>query len=149
MFGAGHESSGHAKPSAVSTDQKCKMPPHELGHGQTLSSNGSIIVGEAGSFLTLDMYCTRRKLLPIDRSDEETPPEPTLPRGPRQHTEWNRARKAGEQPWPGPITAVGLSKQCTLKITRSGSLDRQTARPRMRSFGPDTATTGHRQHNAL
>ncbi|MEO1997306.1 MAG: hypothetical protein ABGZ17_18720 [Planctomycetaceae bacterium] len=43
------------------------------------------------AFLTLDMYWTRYQLLNVDTFDEYTPPEPTLPRGSRQHTEWIRA----------------------------------------------------------
>ncbi|MBM83174.1 MAG: dehydrogenase [Planctomycetaceae bacterium] len=70
-----------------------KQPPAALGLGHPLPNNGSLIIGDKGTLLTLDMYCTKWKILPEANYRDYKPPEPTLPRGLGQHGEWINACK--------------------------------------------------------
>ncbi len=76
-----------------------KQPPQELGDGRTLSTSGTIFVGEKGRLYTPSEYATRFSLLPAEKFAEYEPPKPWLPRAPKSlaapYLEWIAACKGG------------------------------------------------------
>lgn len=78
------------KPEAYTGQQR---PPEELAYGQSLPSNGALIVGEKGAILTGNMYCTQWKFLPEERFEGYRIPEQTYPTSPGHHQEWIRRCK--------------------------------------------------------
>jgi predicted dehydrogenase len=70
-----------------------KKPPQELAPGVELPSNGTILVGEKGTLVTLDAYGGTYKLLPEKEFEGFKPPELTMPVSPGHHKEWILACK--------------------------------------------------------
>jgi predicted dehydrogenase len=77
-----------------------KLPPAELFHGEAITDNGSLIIGEKGTIYTRtwhggetdnDMFI----LLPRNKFQGFTLPKKTLPRAENHHREWVRACKGG------------------------------------------------------
>lgn len=72
-----------------------KKPPKELGDGQELPDNGTILVGDKGRIYSPDAYGSRIKLLPEKDFEGFKGPEPSIPRSPGHHREWVIACKGG------------------------------------------------------
>jgi len=63
-------------------------------HGEKSSGSGLLLVGEKGSFYSVNDYGAEHVLLPKDKFKEFKKPEPSLPRSPGHFTEWVEAIKA-------------------------------------------------------
>src|SRR6185437_10020625 len=59
--------------------------------GEKVSGSGLLIVGEKGSFYSVNDYGAEHVLLPRDKYKDFKKPEPTLPRSPGHFTEWVEA----------------------------------------------------------
>jgi predicted dehydrogenase len=77
-----------------------RLPPSDLFHGETITDNGSLMIGTKGTLYTrtwhggenaADMFL----LLPKKEFIGYTPPTPTLPRTKEHHLEWINACKGG------------------------------------------------------
>ncbi len=77
-----------------------KLPPSALFHGETITDNGSLVIGSKGTLYTRtwhggetvkDMFL----LLPTKQFAGYQPPPPTLPRTSEHHLEWIQACKGG------------------------------------------------------
>lgn len=69
-----------------------------LIHGEKLPTSGCVMIGEKGTFFSPDTSGGKWLLLPKERFEDWTPPDPTLPRSPGHHREWAAACKGGPQP---------------------------------------------------
>jgi predicted dehydrogenase len=67
-----------------------------LLHGETASGSGLLLVGEKGSFYSVNDYGAEHTLLPKDKFKEVAKPKPTLPRSPGHFKEFVDAIKAGD-----------------------------------------------------
>jgi predicted dehydrogenase len=86
-------------------DGNLKPPrPTELEPGRTLPDRigGQLFVGEKGTILSQDVYCSSPRIIPESSMRAFLPnrPEKTIPRSPGGHKEWIAACK-GEGPKPG------------------------------------------------
>ena len=89
--------------------------PDELGPGEQMGDgrSGVLLEGTAGK-LMYDTYAQRPRLLPAARHEQETFPEPTLPRVSSNHNlDWADAIREGRQPSSpfakaGPLTETVL-----------------------------------------
>jgi predicted dehydrogenase len=74
-----------------------KMPPVDLISGRKMADNGAIVVGTKGTLYSGEWTGASWGLLPEERFHGFQPPEPSLPRAPRQshHQEWLRACRGG------------------------------------------------------
>ncbi|OHB77857.1 MAG: hypothetical protein A2W31_11840 [Planctomycetes bacterium RBG_16_64_10] len=71
-------------------------PPQELGDGQPLASNGTLLIGDQGTIYAPDPYSSTFQLLPAEKFADYQGPEPTLPRsGNNPYQEWLTACKGG------------------------------------------------------
>jgi predicted dehydrogenase len=83
-------------------DGSQNLPPAELFHGERIQGNGQLLVGSKGTMYGFDGVGANFKLLPLDRFEGFTLPEPTLPRlGPGNNDtlhkqEWVSAIRAGK-----------------------------------------------------
>ena len=68
-------------------------PPKHLAPGGVLPANGCLIVGDEGSILTQNMYCTKWVFLPEERFRDYKIPESDRPVSPGHHQEWIRRCK--------------------------------------------------------
>ncbi len=73
-----------------------KRAYRELMHGEKTSGSGLLIVGEKGSFYSVNDYGAERLLIPRDRFTDFKKPDQTLPRSPGHFTEFAEAIKANE-----------------------------------------------------
>jgi len=69
--------------------------------GEKAPDSGLLIVGEKGTFFSVNDYGAEHTLLPKDRFKEVTKPKPSLPRSPGHFKEWVDAIKSGD-----PIKAM-------------------------------------------
>jgi predicted dehydrogenase len=65
-------------------------------HGEKAPDSGLLIVGEKGSFFSVNDYGAEHTLLPKDKFKEVDKPKPTLPRSPGHFKEWVDGIKAGD-----------------------------------------------------
>jgi predicted dehydrogenase len=65
-------------------------------HGEKSADSGLLLVGEKGSFYSVNDYGAEHTLLPKDKFKEVAKPEAKLPRSPGHFQEWVDAIKAGE-----------------------------------------------------
>ena len=77
-----------------------RLPPHELFHGETISDNGSLMIGSKGTLYTRTWHGGENEqdmflLLPKKKFIGYKPPTPTLPRPGEHHREWINACKGG------------------------------------------------------
>jgi len=84
-----------------------------LIHGEKLSGNGSILIGEKGTMYAPYNLGGRWLLLPKEKFEDFKPPAPTLPRSPGHHQEWIAACKGGPPAmsnfaYSGPLTETIL-----------------------------------------
>ncbi len=84
-----------------------------LIHGEKLAPSGCVMIGEKGTWYSPHNYGGTWMLLPKERFQDWTPPDPTLPRSPGHHQEWVRACKGGPRPmshfgYAGPLTETIL-----------------------------------------
>ena len=87
---------GKQPPVRVIWYENGKQPDVKLALGHPLPSNGSLLIGDRGRLLTLDMYGAHYKLLPEGDFADYRPPPPTLPRARvGHHAEWIQAAKTG------------------------------------------------------
>ena len=68
----------------------------ELLHGEQAKGSGLLIVGEKGSFYSVNDYGAEHILLPRDQYTDFKKPEQTLPRSPGHFTEFAEAISSGE-----------------------------------------------------
>ncbi|MDR3619781.1 MAG: Gfo/Idh/MocA family oxidoreductase [Paludisphaera borealis] len=92
------ERNGRAPLSLTWYDGGDKLPEEKraykkLLHGEKSSGSGLLIVGEKGSFYSVNDYGAEHVLLPRDKYKEFKKPEATLPRSPGHFTEWVEAIK--------------------------------------------------------
>jgi predicted dehydrogenase len=67
-----------------------------LIEGEELANSGLVLIGNKGKLYSPDDYGEKWTLLPKNKFEGFTPPDPTLSRSPGHHAEWIRACKGGE-----------------------------------------------------
>ncbi len=77
-----------------------RLPPTELFHGETISDNGSLMIGSKGTLYTRTWHGGENEqdmflLIPKKELIGYKPPPPTLPRPGEHHREWINACKGG------------------------------------------------------
>lgn len=85
-----------------------KKPSEKLAHGQKLSSNGTLLVGEKGT-LFVPHYWGEGKLLPLGEFSSYEGPEPSLPKPVGHYQEWINACKGGPAALSNFDYAAGLT----------------------------------------
>jgi predicted dehydrogenase len=65
-------------------------------HGEKAAGSGLLLVGEKGSFYSVNDYGAEHTLLPKDKFKEVAKPKESLPRSPGHFKEWAEAIKAGD-----------------------------------------------------
>lgn len=78
-----------------------KLPENKRAYrehlqGQRAAGSGLLIVGEQGTFYSVNDYGAEYKLLPAEKYKDFKAPEKSLPRSPGHFTEWVEAIKAGD-----------------------------------------------------
>jgi hypothetical protein len=94
----------------------------KLLQGEKASGSGLLLVGEKGSFYSVNDYGAEHILLPKDKFADLKKPEPSLPRSPGHFTEWVEAIKAKDPKkalsnfnYAGPLTETVLLGVVALK----------------------------------
>jgi hypothetical protein len=127
---------GKLPPVKVVWYENGKQPSRELALGQSLPSNGSLLIGDKGRLLTTDMYCAHYKLLPAEKFVDYEAPQPTLPRAQiGHHHEWIQAAKTDATTmanfeYAGRLTEAFLVGNVALRTGQSLDWDGQGMRAR-------------------
>jgi predicted dehydrogenase len=84
-----------------------------LIHGEEMAGSGSVLIGDKGTLYSPNDYGTEWVLLPKEKFEGWTAPEPTLPKSPGHHKEWIEACKGGPPAmsnfsYAGPLTETLL-----------------------------------------
>jgi len=120
-------------------------PPTDLFHGEPIPTNGSLVVGEKGTLFTRDWHGGNSPenmflLLPKEKFESYTGPDPFLPRTEEHHLEWLDACKGGPPALSDFDYAANLSEGLLL-----GFLALRLGRPvqwdaaNMKAIGDDDA----------
>jgi len=103
---------GDAPPVKLTWYDGGKKPPEELA-GQSLPTNGALLIGEKGKMLAPDWHAGDFKLLPESEFKGFVGPKQQMPRSPGHHQEWIVACKGGppamaDFSYSGPVTEAVL-----------------------------------------
>jgi predicted dehydrogenase len=95
------ERNGRAPLSLTWYDGGDKLPESKRAYlkllqGEKTADSGLLIIGEKGSFYSVNDYGAEHVLLPRDKYADFKKPEPTLPRSPGHFTEWVEAIKTND-----------------------------------------------------
>jgi hypothetical protein len=125
---------GKLPPVKVVWYENGKQPPKELAFSHELPTNGSLLIGDKGRLLTLDMYCVHYKLLPEEQFTDYLAPEPTLPRAKvSHHSEWIHAAKTGtptmaDFEYSGRLTEAFLVGNVAIRVGKTLEWDGESMR---------------------